>query len=208
VTLKLTVVMAWLGLFATDYLISFLFITGLALILLLEKQGWLRPLKRKGRRLPEPALYSPPRSIRSGITAAFLAAAFVILIIGYFSGSRFFHFTLSDGRWWRFPLIAASAFPLFAIDELILRPIYPRWKAAALGLLTRALLGASISTGTLVFNREDAFLVLIIHLVVLFWIGLWFATELVHRHTQNAYAAAFFAALIQGWAFAALFITV
>jgi hypothetical protein len=60
----------------------------------------------------------------------------------------------------------------------------------------------------LVLNRDHAFLVLIIHLVVLFWIGLWLATELVRRHTQDAYAAALFAAVIQGWVFAALFVTV
>jgi hypothetical protein len=94
------------------------------------------------------------------------------------------------------------------MDELLLRPIYPRWKAFGLGLLTRVLFGALIAAGTLLFNREDAFLVLIIHLVVLFWIGLWFASEFVHRRTQNAYAAALFAALVQGWAFAALFVVI
>ena len=38
--------------------------------------------------------------------------------------------------------------------------------------------------------------------------GLWFATGIVHRHTQSPYAAALFAALVQGWAFAAWFVTI
>jgi hypothetical protein len=77
-----------------------------------------------------------------------------------------------------------------------------------MAVLTRALIGAAIVSGVLILNADHAFLVLIIHLVVLFWIGLWIATELVHRQTQNAYAAALFAALIQGWVFAAVFVIV
>jgi hypothetical protein len=70
------------------------------------------------------------------------------------------------------------------------------------------LTGALVTTGVLIFNREDAFVVLLIHLVILFWIGLWFATGLVHKHLQNPAAAALFAAVVQGWAFAALFVTI
>jgi hypothetical protein len=63
-------------------------------------------------------------------------------------------------------------------------------------------------TGTLTLNRESAFLLLILPLVAFFWIILWIAAGIVHRHTQSAMAAALFAALVQGWAFAALFVTI
>jgi hypothetical protein len=50
--------------------------------------------------------------------------------------------------------------------------------------------------------------VLITPLVVAFWIALWFATGVVHRHTRSPLAAAIFAALVQGWGFAAWFVTI
>jgi hypothetical protein len=74
-------------------------------------------------------------------------------------------------------------------------------------LITRTLLWAFLMRSLLLLNREDAFLVLIAHLIVFFWIALWFAAGIVHRHTQSPFAAALFAALVQGWAFAAWFVT-
>jgi hypothetical protein len=55
-------------------------------------------------------------------------------------------------------------------------------------------------------NRQAAFLLLLTHLIILFWIFLWFAAGLVRRRT-DPFAAALFAAILQGWLFAALFIT-
>ena len=113
VVLKFVVVLSWLRLFATDYLISFLFITGFFLFPLLVKEGRLHHKKKRGRRPTElartgwsvrenPAELSnlalratPPFSGR-GTGVAFLAAAFVILMMGQLGGSHFFHFTLSE----------------------------------------------------------------------------------------------------------------
>ena len=111
-------------------------------------------------------------------------------------------------RWWRFPCITLAGLPLFISDEWIIRRIHPRWKSEALALLTRGLLLAFILTGVLTLNRENAFLVMIAPLLVIFWMALWFATGVIHRHTQSPIAAALFAALVQGWAFAAWFITI
>jgi hypothetical protein len=204
--LRFVVVMSWLRLFAMDYLISFLLISGVVMLLVSERKKWIRYPGKSGAEPSElwPAALRPGRSYGAAIAASF----YVIVLVGFFSGSNFFHFTLTDGRWWRFVCIALAGYPLFLVDELVLRPLYPRWKAAGMGLLTRIFLGASIAAAVLMFNQQDAFVVLIIHLVVLFWAGLWFATELVHRQTRNGYAAALFATLIQGWAFAALFVTV
>jgi len=118
------------------------------------------------------------------------------------------HFALSNGRWWRFPFIAAAGLPLLWFDELTVRRIHPQWKAIAVTVVTRALLWAFLMTGVLLLNRADAFLVLIAHLIVLFWILLWFAAGIVYRHTQDPLATAIFAAIVQGWAFAAWFVTI
>jgi hypothetical protein len=138
-----------------------------------------------------------------------LAAAYVVCVPILLVASRLLHLSLAgDGRWWRFPVIALAGLPLFIADEILIRGIQPRWKADALAILTRGLILVFILTGVLTLNRESAFLLLIVPLLVFFWIGLWFAAGVVHRHTQSALAAAVFAALVQGWVFAGIFVTV
>lgn len=183
--LKVIVPLSWLRLFATDYLVSFLFLTGLT--------AWIQKA-------------SPPQTNLRSIAAALGAAAFAIFILGWVAGSRVLNMSLFDGRWWRFPCIAAASLPLFFVDETTIRKIHPQWKSIALSIITRALFWAFLITGVLLLNRSHAFLVLIAHLVVFFWIALWFGAHVVHRHTQDPFAAALFAALVQGWAFAAWFV--
>ncbi len=157
----------WLRLFATGYVVGFVFITG-----------------------------------------AVAAAAYVIVVIGWIAASQVLHMNLSGGRWWRFPAIALAGFPLFLFDEWMLRRIQPFWKSAAAAVVSRAILWALLLTGVQVFSRENMFLVLIAHLIAAFWIGLWFAAGVVHRNTQSPAAAALFASIVQGWVFAAWFVTI
>ncbi len=182
--LRLFVPLAWLRLFATDYMISFVFLTGL--ILWIQVPIW-------------------PKTHFGNILKATAAAAFIIGC-GLIAGAPILHMSLSDGRWWRFPVIAAVSLPLFLFDEMTIRKIYPPWTSTGMAVITRAVLWAFLITGVLLLNRDAAFLVLIAHLVVFFWIALWFGAYVVHRHTQDPFAAALFAALVQGWAFAAWFV--
>ena len=184
--LKLVVPLAWLRLFATDYLVSFTLLTGLVLLVQQRKA---------------------PRLNAIAILKAAAAAAFVIVVFGLIGGSHVLHVTLSN-RWWRLPWITLAGLPLFLSDEMTIRTIYPRWKSLGVALITRVLLWAFVVSGVLLLNRNDAFLVLIAHLMALFWIVLWFATDVVYRHTQDPFAAAVFAALVQGWAFSAWFVTI
>ena len=144
----------------------------------------------------------------TAILKAAAAATFVIVVFGFIAGSHILHTALSNGRWWRFPCIVLAGLPLFTFDELSIRKIHPRWKSIGVALITRALLWAFLIVGVLILNREAAFLALISHLIVLFWLALWFATNVVYRHTRDPLAAAFCAALVQGWAFAAWFVTI
>jgi pimeloyl-ACP methyl ester carboxylesterase len=189
--LKVANPVSWLRLFATDYLIGFLSVSGLLLLAL------------AGGRT------TGPRTLRAGpYIIAILAAVFVIAVPGLIVAGRILDMSLSDGRWWRFPSIAAATLPLFLADEITIRRIHPRWKSDAIALLTRGLFLASLLTGVLTLHRESEFLVLIVPLITIFWIALWFATGVVHRHTQSPLAAALFATLVQGWAFASWFVTI
>jgi hypothetical protein len=180
--------MGWVKLFATDYLIGFFLVAGLC--------NWASARNTK-----------TPRHSK-GVSTAVLSAVFVIVVVGFLIVSHALHMSLTDGRWWRLPLFAIAAFPFFMSDEMTIRHIRPRWKSEMVALLTRGLLLAFLLTGVLTINRGDAFLVLIAPLITMFWIALWFASGVIHRHTQSSLAAALFAAIVQGWAFAAWFVTI
>jgi pimeloyl-ACP methyl ester carboxylesterase len=187
VILRFFIPLAWLRLFATDYLISFVFLTGVVL--------WILAPRR-----PEIALVNTAKAVA--------AAAFTIGVVGLIAASPVFHMSLSNARWWRFPFIAAASLPLFLFDEQTVRKIHPRWQSLAMAIITKVLLWAFLMAGVLLLNRSEAFLVMIAHLMVFFWLALWFGASVVHRHTQDPFAAALFAALVQGWAFAAWFVLI
>lgn len=190
------VVMNGLQLFSTDYLISFVFLLGVTRL-----PSCFRKFSIK---FPQ-------------ILISLFAASYVLTVAGLV-GSEFVHLTLggpggmsgvlSVGRWWRFIAIAIAVLPLSFADEVLLRPIRPWWKAAGLAALTRILIAAFAVTGVLTMNRSAAFLVLIIHFVVIFWIALWFAGELLRRRTQDPFATAIFTAVVQAWVFAAIFVLI
>lgn len=179
--------LSFMRIFAMDYLVSFLAITGLIL--------WiqLRPKIRFNYR---------------SVGKAVLAAAFVIGLLGFGAASHVLHFSLWNGRWWRFPIMFAAVLPLLTADEFAIRRLAPRWRSAMAALITRTLLWAIAVAGVLLVNRESMFIVMIAHLLVVFWIFIWIATEIVHRHTRDPLASAVFAAIVQGWAYAAWFVTI
>jgi hypothetical protein len=173
-----------LRLFSTDYLISFIMVMGVALL---------------------PFYYRRFSPKFSQIHISLIAAAFVIAAT-VFIGSELAHLTLSSGQWWRFAAITVAVLPLCVADEILLRPIRPWWKAAAVSALTRILIWAYVVWGVMTLNRADAFLVLVVHFLVLLWIVLWFVGELIRRRTQDPMATAVFTALVQAWIFAAIFV--
>ena len=191
VVLHFVMVVRWVRLFTADYMVSFWFVAGIALVAFVTAR--------------KPAV---ERSTPRVVLTALAAAAYVIVVLGLFTGSHLIHMTLSSGRWWRFPIIAAASFPLFWFDEVAIRPFVSAWRTVTLGILTRLLLTAGIAMGILTLNRESGFFVLLTGMMLMFWITLWLATEIVSRHLQSPFAAAFFAALVQGWMFAAWFVTI
>jgi hypothetical protein len=199
--LKFVDPLSWLKIFATDYLLGFLFLTGA--VGAVYDRAFFRQSTKCARSQTAPTI----RHLRLFLKPL-AAAAFVIVVFGFVIGSHVLHMTLSDGRWWRFPIIALAGFPLFFHDELIIRPIAPAWKSATVAVLTRVLFLAFLLTGVLVLNRDKEFLVLLTPIIVVFWIALWFASGLVRRNTQDPLSAAVFAAIVQGWAFAAWFVTI
>jgi pimeloyl-ACP methyl ester carboxylesterase len=210
----------WLRLFATDYLIAFVFIAGIVLTgpALYERRGAVREalrarsvsaIARNLKRCEQAQEIDRPYNFnRNALLKAIAAAAYVIGVLGFIVGSHLIHISLTNDRWWRFLCIVPAGFPLFISDELIIRRLHPRWKATTIAFTTRFLLLAFLMVGVLILNRENAFLVLLAPVITTFWIGLWFAAGVVRRSTQDPLSTALFSALVQGWAFAALFVTI
>jgi hypothetical protein len=175
-----------LRLYSTEFIVRFVLLMGLLLL-----PAYLRKLDRR----------------TSKLIAGLLAAAGVITVAGYI-GAPLAHLHLSSGRWWRFIAIALATLPLSLADEVLLRPIRPWWKAAGAATLTRVLIAAFVLTGVLTTSRNDAFVGLLIHFVVLFWVAMWLVGELVRRNIQNAVGTAVFMAAVQAWVFASVFVLV
>jgi len=180
------VIASWLRLYSTDYLISFVFVIGVALAPL-----YIRKLSFRFSQIPV------------GILAAASVIAVAVLV-----GSELVHLTLSDGQWWRFAAITILSLPLAFADEVLLRPIRPWWKGAGVAALTRIAIAAYVVTGVLTMNRDDAFVVLVIHFIAILWMVLWLAGEFVRRRTQDPLATAVFTAIVQAWIFAAIFVRI
>jgi pimeloyl-ACP methyl ester carboxylesterase len=210
IIMKFVPLMGWLHLFAADYLVGLFFAVGLLLCTTVQSPGadsvappGLTPRK------PYPGLTAGATLFRRSAASwilSIVAASYAIGIIGFLAADQFTHFALADGRWWRFPFIALASFPLFYFDEIAVRP-GGMWKALLTGSLTRVLLAIAILMGVLTLNREAGFLVLVIHVITFFWIALWVLAGIVRRNTEGPFAAAIFASLVQGWMFAAWFIT-
>ena len=184
IVLSFVDIAAWLRLYATSYLVGIMFLTGLALL-------WRFP----------PPLTSSVRNLSIA-----LAGATCMIVLLYFTVGEVAHVSLSGDRWWRFPAITALSLPLFLADETLLGSRNSRWQRTVTAVVTRLLLGAITVTGALTLNREAAFLLLLMPAIVLFWIFLWLSGRVVRRRT-DAFGTALFAALVQAWIFAALFVT-
>jgi len=176
--------LSWLRLFRTDYLVGLLLITGLLL--------W------GGRRVA--------MSTRGAFIA--VAAAVGLILALSVAGSQFMHLVPSGGQWLRLPILVLAVFPLALADERRIRPIRPKWRMWGVFILVRLLIWAAVLTGVLLLNPDSAFLVLVTHFFVVAWIPLWWVSGLVARAAREEDSAALFSSLIQGWVFAALFVTI
>lgn len=177
--------MAWLGVFRADYLIGLILMVGLLL--------W------RGRSFSVTG---------GGLAIALIGAFYVIAILVVGVASHLVHLVPSGIQWLWFPVLTVAGLPLFLHDEQTLRPVPLAWKRWGMFLLTRVMLWAAVVTGVLLLNTEKSFLVLIMHLVVMFWVLLWWMTGFIARRTGEAGAAALFAAVVHGWALAALFVRI
>jgi len=151
----------WLRLYATDYFVGILFVTGL--LLLLRFRVWAHTSFRN----------------------VFISVLSVLFLLGliYVVGTELADVTLSGTRWWRFPAITLLGFPLCLADEVMVRP--------AVALVGRVMVGAIVVTAGLTLHRDAAFLLLLMPAVLGFWIVLWFLTGAVRRRTDAVAAALF-----------------
>ena len=195
----------WLGIFATDYLMGLLLIVGLLLW-----AGHARVSHQWPTR-PATTIAKNGLSFRCtwrGLTISLTAAIYVIGVLLVGVGSHLIHLVPSGVQWLWFPVLTAATFPLFLYDEQSFRRIPSWWRRWGAVIVTRVILWAAVVTGVLLLNTADSFLVLIMHMIVLFWLVLWVVSGFVARATGEPAPTALFAALVHGWALAAIFVRV
>src|SRR5262245_48569517 len=121
---------------------------------------------------------------------------------------QFVHLGINPGRLWRFPWIALSVLPFFALDEHVCRRLLQGLSATRMvmfHLSTRFVLAIAVLTGFFVLRSGQFLLVLLLPGLLMTSFFAWSMTTWIHRKTGSALASALFSALTTGWFFTVFF---
>jgi pimeloyl-ACP methyl ester carboxylesterase len=168
-----------LHLFDGDYLASFFLVVGLGLILLDVKAVHAQ-------------IRTAPRLL---FGAAFAAALLHFLITGWFELTAT-EAWLTVERWERFPLFFAAAFLFLFGVELLAGPVRNGRARYGYWLLLMALAWVTLASGVLYLKSGEILLVLLSPYFALQLVFSGLGTQLVHRQTGSAAAAAVFGAIL------------
>lgn len=169
-------------LFEGDYLATFLWLVGFALILLQAK-------RLRG------ALPSKGGPILGGA----LAGIVILLLI-----TAWFDLTVSESwltaaKWARFPVLLLLLLPYHAAEEILLGPVANRsgWRRLAMGLSFRVLLWLAMLAGIFYLHSGEVLLALLAPYMALFNLFQRTGADCVREATGSAAAAAVFGAILQ-----------
>jgi len=181
VGLRAGVPLRFLDIFQGDYLTSFFFIGGVALL----AWNWR-------------ALASHCRfRLRSILTAALTAILLMILFGGWFD-LTFYESWLTIPRWVRFPGVFLALLPWHFAEEMFLggRNLFGGWRRMALGLVFRALAWLAMVGGLFLLHSGQMLLTLLSAYFALFFVLQRMAMDVVRRETGSAAATAIFGAIL------------
>ncbi|HEY6127503.1 MAG TPA: alpha/beta fold hydrolase [Candidatus Acidoferrum sp.] len=171
----------FLRIFQGGYFASFLFIVGLAVLLLHRKS--IPPLK----------------SFLTIDTVASAAAAIVlVLLFGAWLELTFYEAWLTAARWLRFPLLVLILIPWHLAEELLLGSpaVSPRFRRFLYFLLFRAILWTILVAAIFYLHSAQFVFVLLIAYFALFSILQRLATDVIRDRTRSIPAAAIFGAIL------------
>lgn len=169
-------------LFEADYLASFLFFVGLALLLLHAKTI-------------KAAFF---RKLSPLFAAAFCASALFLLFISWLELTSS-EAWLTPAKWARFPLLLLLLFPYHLAEERFVGPVAIRsgWPRLALGLSFRLLMWLALLVGLFFLHSGEVLLALLAPYLALSSICQRAGSDCVREVTGSPSAAALFGAILQ-----------
>jgi hypothetical protein len=188
--LRFVVPFRFLHIFQGDYLASFLFVVGLAMLAV--------------RSSATPALKS---FFTSATAASFSAAVLLVLLFGGWFELTFYEAWLTPARWLHFPLLFLALLPWHLAEELFLGSpsVNPRFHRLIHALVFRTILWFALLAGILYLHSAQFAFVLLVVYFVLFSILQRMAIDVVRSQTCSTTAGAIFGAiLLAGFALAIL----
>lgn len=203
--LWLWVPLGWLRIYDGDYLASYLFLAGLALLLLLAKTGGSRAASlqesasNRGRR---PVMLRDGHGILTG-TVTGLAT---MLVFGAWVNGWLYDLWLNPLRWWRFAAMLPFLLPYFIAEELALGPPESTWRGRlrryALFSGLRGILAAVLLVPIFLLGSGPVLALLLMPYLALFSLLQRMAAD--RLRTNSLAAAAVFSAILAAWFVAAV----
>jgi len=178
ILLRFAVPFRSLHLFQGDYLVSFLFLVGIAILVLFRKS------------LPSFAAFFAPSAAAAALVVALLFAAWL--------GLTFYEAWLTPARWLRLPFLFLLFLPWHLAEELLLgeNPKSPNTLRVVKAFGLRSILWLGLLAGIYILHSGQVLLVLLAAYFVVFSILQRLACDLVRFRTQSSAAAAIFGAIL------------
>jgi pimeloyl-ACP methyl ester carboxylesterase len=172
---------SFLHIFQGGYLASYLFLDGVAVLVLLRKS------------LPPLHTFFSARIVASSAAAVLL----ILLFSGWFE-LTFYEAWLTPARWLRFPLLALFFLPWHLAEEMLLGSptSAPRWRRVLHFFLFRVILWLILVAAMLYLHSAQFALVLLVVYFVLFSLLQRLACDVIRAQTRSTAAAAIFGAIL------------
>jgi hypothetical protein len=170
-----------IGIFQGDYLASFLWLLGVALVL----AHW-KSLRK--------ALSAPVRTLAA---AVFAALVLHLLVTAWFDLS-FYEAWLTAAKWERFPLLLIVLLPYHIAEEFLLGAPQPgrRWQRLAAGLSLRLICWGALMAGVLFLHSGEILMGLLSVYMALFNLIQRKGMDIVRNETGSVTATALFGAIL------------
>ncbi len=200
--LWLWVPLGWLRIYDGDYLVSYLFVAGLALVPLLGEKGALRaapPPEPGGNERQILPLFRDWRGIVAGAVMGLAA----MLAFGAWLDWWLYDLWLNAPRWWRFAAMLPFLLPYFAAEERALGPPERAWRGSmrryALYFGLRGILAGLLLVPIFLLGNGPVLALLLLPYLALFSLLQRLGADALCQRTNSRATAVVFDGILAAW---------
>ncbi len=199
--------LGWLRLYNGGYLASYLFVVGLALLILQIRRKRACGATAEGQPDPRPRPAGLLREARP-VLGGTLAGGAAMLAFGAWLNWTGCDLWLNAPRAWRFAALLPFLLPYFAAEERALGPPAAGWRGElcryAQFALLRSILAAALLVPILLLGQGPVLALLLLPYAALLSLLQRLAADQLRRHADSAAAAICFSAILMAWLMAAI----